>query len=141
MHQATTIAAGGWQDKLQVALASEVALRQEAAAACGRSKPHRPTNRRDVVTVQDELGFGAMVAVSERGLRPGVDIAVTGFDDTPAAAFVWPGLTTVRQPFEMVAQALVNLLVDRIENPEGAPGSSMLVPRLVIRGSTSGSEG
>jgi DNA-binding LacI/PurR family transcriptional regulator len=93
-----------------------------------------------IVTVQDELGFGAMVAVSERGLRPGVDIAVSGFDDTPAAAFVWPGLTTVRQPFEVVAQALVDLLVDRLENPESAPGSSMLVPRLVIRGSTAGSD-
>ncbi|HKY47002.1 MAG TPA: substrate-binding domain-containing protein, partial [Acidimicrobiia bacterium] len=92
-----------------------------------------------IVTVQDELGFGAMVAVSERGLRPGADIAVTGFDDTPAAAFVWPGLTTVRQPFEMVAQALVTFLVDRLENPEDAPASSMLVPELVVRGSTAGS--
>jgi DNA-binding LacI/PurR family transcriptional regulator len=53
---------------------------------------------------------------------------------------VWPGLTTVRQPFEVVAQALVDLLVDRLENPESAPGSSMLVPRLVIRGSTAGSD-
>lgn len=92
-----------------------------------------------IVTVQDELGFGAMVAVSERGLTPGADVAVTGFDDTPAAAYVWPGLTTVRQPFDEVAQALVNLLVDRLENPDGAPGSAMLVPRLVIRGSTAGS--
>ena len=92
-----------------------------------------------IVTVQDELGFGAMVAVSERGLRPGVDVAVTGFDDTPAAAYVWPGLTTARQPFDEVAQALVNLLVDRLENPEGVPGSAMLMPKLVIRGSTEGS--
>jgi DNA-binding LacI/PurR family transcriptional regulator len=93
-----------------------------------------------IVTVQDEFGFGAMAAVSEKGLRPGIEIAVTGFDDTPAAAFVSPGLTTVRQPFDMVAQALVNLLVDRLENPEGTPGSSMLLPKLVIRGSTTGSD-
>ena len=91
-----------------------------------------------IVTVQDELGFGAMVAVSERGLKPGADIAVTGFDDTPAAAYVWPGLTTARQPFDEVAQALVNLLVDRLENPEGPPGSAMLLPKLVVRGSTEG---
>ena len=91
-----------------------------------------------IVTVQDELGFGAMVAMSERGLMPGTDVAVTGFDDTPAAAYVWPGLTTVRQPFDEVAQALVNLLVDRLGNPEGSPGSTMLVPRLIVRGSTAG---
>lgn len=91
-----------------------------------------------IVTVQDELGFGVMVAVSERGLQPGRDVAVTGFDDTPAAAYVWPGLTTVRQPFDDVAQALVNLLVDRLENPDDPPGSAMLMPRLVVRGSTTG---
>jgi len=93
-----------------------------------------------IVTVQDELGFGAMVAMSERGLKPGADVAVTGFDDTPAAAYVWPGLTTVRQPFDEVAQALVNLLVDRLANPEGSPGSRMLVPRLIVRGSTAGTD-
>lgn len=91
-----------------------------------------------IVTVQDELGFGAMVAISERGLKPGADVAVTGFDDTPAAAYVWPGLTTVRQPFDEVAQALVNLLVERLANPEESPGSTMLVPRLIVRGSTAG---
>ena len=93
-----------------------------------------------IVTVQDELGFGAMAAVSERGLRPGADVAVTGFDDTPAAAYVWPGLTTVRQPFDGVAEALVNLLVDRLENPESSPGSAMLLPRLIVRGSTTGTD-
>jgi len=53
---------------------------------------------------------------------------------------VWPGLTTVRQPFDEVAQALVNLLVDRLANPEGSPGSTMLVPRLIVRGSTAGTD-
>ena len=91
-----------------------------------------------IVAVQDELGFGAMAAVSDRGLVPGRDVAVTGFDDTPAAAYVWPGLTTVHQPFEAVAEALIDLLVDRLENPDRAPGSVMLSPNLVIRGSTVG---
>ena len=91
-----------------------------------------------IVTVQDELGFGALAAVSDLGLRPGRDVAVTGFDDTPAAAYVWPGLTTVRQPFDEVAHTLVNLLVERLENPDDPPGSVMLTPRLVVRASTVG---
>jgi DNA-binding LacI/PurR family transcriptional regulator len=76
--------------------------------------------------------------VSDLGLRPGPDVAVTGFDDTPAAAFVWPGLTTVRQPFDEVAHTLVNLLVERLEKPDDPPGSKMLTPRLVVRASTIG---
>ena len=92
-----------------------------------------------IVTVQDELGFGAMAAISDLGLRPGDDVVVTGFDDTPAAAHVRPGLTSVRQPFDEVAQTLVNLLVSRLINPAAAPGSALLMPQLVVRGSTTGS--
>ena len=105
------------------------------AAAAGLLESDPPTA---IVTVQDELGFGAMAAVSDRGLQPGRDIAVTGFDDTPAAAYVWPGLTTVHQPFDEVARALVNLLVDRLDKPDEPPGSVMLTPGLVVRGSTAG---
>jgi DNA-binding LacI/PurR family transcriptional regulator len=91
-----------------------------------------------VVTVQDELGFGVMAAASEMGLRVGKDLAVTGFDDTPAAAFMWPGLTSVRQPFDEVARVLVDLLVHRLANPDQPPQTVLLRPQLVVRGSTVG---
>ena len=51
-------------------------------------------------------------------MQPGNDVAVTGFDDSPAASYVRPGLTTVRQPFGEVAETLVNLLVSRLIDPE-----------------------
>ncbi len=91
-----------------------------------------------IITVQDELGFGTMAAITDLGMQPGSDVAVTGFDDSPAAAYVRPGLTTVRQPFEEVAETLVNLLVSRLIDPGAAPGSAMLMPELVVRGSTTG---
>jgi DNA-binding LacI/PurR family transcriptional regulator len=89
-----------------------------------------------IVTVQDELAFGVMAAASEMGLRAGKDLAVTGFDDTPAAAFVWPGLTSVRQPFDEVAKVLVDLLVQRLANPEQPAPTMLLRPQLIVRGST-----
>ena len=91
-----------------------------------------------IVTVQDELAFGAMAAVSELGLRPGVDVAVTGFDDTPAAAYVWPGLTSIRQPFDEVARTLVDLLVTRLESPDTPSTVAMVMPELIVRGSSAG---
>ena len=91
-----------------------------------------------VVTVQDELGFGIITAATELGLRPGRDLAVTGFDDTAAAAFVWPGLTSVRQPLDEVARVLVDLLVDRLANPDKPPRTSLLHPSLIARNSTLG---
>ena len=91
-----------------------------------------------IVTVQDELGFGIMTAATELGLRPGRDLAVTGFDDTAAAAFMWPGLTSVRQPLDEVARVLIDLMVHRLSHPAEPPRTKLLHPRLVVRDSTLG---
>ena len=55
------------------------------------------------VCASDTLGIGVLHACAERGLRPGADIGVVGFDDSLAAQVTWPGLTSVRQPLEQVA--------------------------------------
>ncbi|MGQ0848807.1 MAG: LacI family DNA-binding transcriptional regulator [Actinomycetota bacterium] len=91
-----------------------------------------------IVTVQDELALGAMSAVVERDLRPGRRLAITGFDDSQAAALSIPGLTSVRQPFDEVAEMLVGLLVDRLAGQGQPPRTVLLAPRLVTRASTLG---
>jgi len=55
----------------------------------------RPTA---LVCANDEIALGAYGACQERRLRIPDDVAVTGWDDIPMARFVWPALTTVRQP-------------------------------------------
>src|SRR3712207_7419209 len=44
----------------------------------------------------DVLAMGVLDALAARGLRPGHEVSVAGFDDIPEAAAA--GLTTVRQP-------------------------------------------
>src|SRR6195952_4301845 len=53
---------------------------------------------------RDTLGIGVLHALAERGLRPGVDVGVVGFDDSLASQVIWPGLSSVRQPLEQVAE-------------------------------------
>lgn len=66
-----------------------------------------------VFLMSDEMAFGALQALRERGLRPGHDIAVVGFDDHPAAeAF---GLTTVRQPVRDLGRTGARLMLDRLD--------------------------
>lgn len=89
-----------------------------------------------IVTVQDELALGAVAAAVERGLAVGPELAVTGFDDSQAAALSWPGLTSVAQPFGEVARRLVDLLVARISRPDREPEQVMLKPKLVVRASS-----
>ena len=89
-----------------------------------------------VVTVQDLLGLGVMLEAGDDGLRPGADVAVTGFDDSPVASLM--GLTSLRQPMGEVCRLLLEHLSSRIERPEAAAGNDLVPPELVVRGSSGG---
>lgn len=88
------------------------------------------------VCVSDTLALGVLHACAERGLRPGRDIGVTGFDDSAAALAVWPGLTSVRQPLEQVAVALVGMLQAVLRGSPQVSQGQMLTPQLEVRGSS-----
>ncbi|MGY2873025.1 DNA-binding LacI/PurR family transcriptional regulator [Marmoricola sp. URHA0025 HA25] len=84
----------------------------------------------------DTLAIGVLHALHERGLRPGIDVGVVGFDDSLGAHVSWPGLTSVRQPLEQVAVELVGLLHAVLAHkPVERPGR-LLEPTLVVRRST-----
>ncbi|MGZ4453344.1 MAG: substrate-binding domain-containing protein, partial [Nocardioides sp.] len=87
------------------------------------------------VCASDTLALGVLHELHARGLRPGEDIAVTGFDDSIAAQTVPPGLTSVRQPLEDAAAELVKAL-EGLQGPVGSPEGILLQPTLVARGSS-----
>jgi DNA-binding LacI/PurR family transcriptional regulator len=77
-----------------------------------------------VVCASDALAMGA---------RTAGDLAVIGFDDTPAAAAI--GLSSVRQPLAEAAAQCVRLLaglLDEVPVP-GPPDHVLLQPHLVVR--------
>ncbi len=88
------------------------------------------------VCASDTLGIGVLHACAERGLRPGTDIGVVGFDDSLAAQVVWPGLTTVRQPLEQVAVEIVRILHLVLAHKPIQEQGQMLQPALVVRRSS-----
>ena len=84
----------------------------------------------------DTLAIGALHACAERGLEPGRDVGVVGFDDSLAAQVTWPGLTSVRQPLEQVAVELVRILHTVLGHKPLADKGRMLQPELVVRRSS-----
>jgi DNA-binding LacI/PurR family transcriptional regulator len=84
----------------------------------------------------DSMAFGAHTALRERDLRVPQDISIVGFDDIPEAAHFIPGLTTVRQDFELIGRLAVEFLVDMVENPGIPVHQRVLQPKLIVRGST-----
>jgi LacI family transcriptional regulator len=90
-----------------------------------------------VFAVNDLMAIGALVAIREAGLRVPEEIAVTGFDDIPAAQFVSPALTTIAQHPEQLGRRAAEMLLERLSG--GAPdhGRCEEMPyELVVREST-----
>jgi DNA-binding LacI/PurR family transcriptional regulator len=89
-----------------------------------------------IVAISDILALGALRELTRRGLTPGVEVGVTGFDDSPFASVVSPALTSVHQPIDEIATELLGLLTDA--GPASPPSSTerLLQPHLVIRGSS-----
>lgn len=125
-------AAGRSTDGLAVAVADTVTAGREAGAALLDS-----AHPSAIVCASDTLAVGVLHTLAERGLHPGRDIAVVGFDDSQVAQVVPGGLTSVRQPLEQVALELVRALEALLtrESYDAAAGV-LLTPTLAVRGSS-----
>jgi LacI family transcriptional regulator len=81
------------------------------------------------------FALDAMVAV---GLRTPGDIAFATFDGFDQHPIFTPGLTTIRQPAFDIGAAAVQLLLDRMANPDSEPRTERLAATLELRESTEG---
>ncbi len=89
-----------------------------------------------LVCVNDEVALSLHYHLRRGGVRLGVDIALTGWDDVPAARLVEPGLTTVAQPARELGRAAAVRLVARIQDGASEAVPTQLLPTtLVVRGS------
>lgn len=86
-----------------------------------------------VFAANDLSAFGAMEAIRDAGLNIPHDISIVGFDDIPQASIVTPKLTTVRQPLDQMGQVAVQMLLERINNPDSPLRRTTLATRLIIR--------
>jgi DNA-binding LacI/PurR family transcriptional regulator len=69
-------------------------------------------------------------------LTIGRDLAVMGFDDVPMAAYLWPPLTSVRQPIREAGRKCVEILVALLEGKTSAQRQVLLSPELIVRQSS-----
>lgn len=123
----------GWAS---VASGPSVAVADDVAAARDAAQDLLDDGVTGFACVSDTVAIGVLHAVASRGLVPGRDVGVTGFDDSLAASVVWPGLTSVRQPLEDVAREIVGLLGEVLAGRSVGSQGRLLRPGLVVRGSS-----
>jgi len=85
------------------------------------------------------MGFGALKAIHELGLRCPEDVALAVFDEVPFGDVIQPRLTVVSQPAYEMGRLGTELLIARLEGREQSPNPVhlTLAPELLVRHSTS----
>jgi DNA-binding LacI/PurR family transcriptional regulator len=84
------------------------------------------------VCASDSLALGVTAELRDRGIRPGADAAVIGFDDTPTASVL--GLSSVAQPIADVAAECVRQLRAILRGEAASePATTLFTPHLVLR--------
>lgn len=87
------------------------------------------------VCATDVSALGCARAAEERNIKLGVQLGITGFDDSRLATAFSPPLSSIRQPTAAVADALIDGFIARyVEGRAVAP--VVLEPTLIHRGSS-----
>jgi LacI family transcriptional regulator len=93
----------------------------------------RPTA---IVGMNDLMAYGAMQAALQRGLRVPKDVSIAGFDDDAMFRVLAKPLTTGSVDGAAFGIQAVQLILNRLQNPEQPPQKAHVASHLVIRQST-----
>ncbi|RFU41365.1 LacI family transcriptional regulator [Actinomadura logoneensis] len=89
-----------------------------------------------IFAADDPMALGAMRVLRRHGRSVPADVAVVGFEDSPAAVLADPPLTTVHQSAEEMGREMTRLLLARINGEPPAEPVVILPPHLVVRASS-----
>jgi DNA-binding LacI/PurR family transcriptional regulator len=93
-----------------------------------------------IVSANDQMALGAMLALHESGRSVPGDVSITGVDDIPESAFFTPPLTTIHLDTFAQGGAALGRLMERIA-PGEFPPVIVPPPRIVRRASTGAAPG
>ncbi len=99
-----------------------------------------PQGRRTtgVFALNDFVALAVLNTAADCGRSTPADLSVVGFDNSYLARIHRPSLTSVAQPIQEMAHRAVELLRRRItEDEPGGHCTTLLQPRVVVRGSSS----
>ncbi|MFI8324176.1 LacI family DNA-binding transcriptional regulator [Streptomyces sp. NPDC085529] len=104
-----------------------------SGAEAARTLLERAPDTDAVFVASDLMAQGVLDTLARAGKRVPEDIAVGGFDDSPAALDSQPPLTTIRQPWDRISAEMVRTLLARIAGED--PATVILPTELVVRAS------
>ena len=87
-----------------------------------------------VIAANDQMAYGARLALHRAGLRVPDDVSLVGFDDLPHSAFTLPPLTTVRQSVYEIGSSAAQAMIDLLSKQK--PPTKVIAAEIIVREST-----
>ena len=93
-------------------------------------RPHHDIEA--IVAANDYMAIGVLLELQKRGIAVPEDVAIVGFDDIVIGRTFTPPLTTVRQPFDVIGQQAMQLLLTKLDG-QSVPELTQIPAQLVLR--------
>lgn len=84
------------------------------------------------------MALGALKAMNERGVRPGVDLGFGSFDDYDFSDVIYPPLTVIGQPMQEIVDTVVRTMCARLDEGARPSGVRMLTCEVCLTDSIMG---
>ncbi|MCR4630741.1 MAG: LacI family transcriptional regulator [Treponema sp.] len=81
----------------------------------------------------DMMAAGAYIYLNEKGITPGKDISIAGFDNRDISAFLNPPLTTMEIPLFSIGETAAQIILDMIENKTPSEQKNYIPCTLIDR--------
>ncbi|WP_394239925.1 substrate-binding domain-containing protein [Vibrio astriarenae] len=86
-----------------------------------------------VAAYNDYMAAGCLALLQENGYQIPDDLSVIGFDDGHIARFIYPRLTTVRYPIQVMANEAVKLSIKLANEADHKPDEHKLFMPILVR--------
>jgi len=97
------------------------------------SLEERPTA---IFASNDYMAAGVLKVASQKQISVPHQLSVAGYDNAPISSYIWPALTTVKQPVTQQALMATTLLIQTIRKKMPEETTINLENKLIIREST-----
>ncbi len=84
----------------------------------------------------DYMAAGIVKVANQKGISIPHDLTVTGFDNAPASRYIWPSLTTIKQPITEMAIEATRMLIRIIRKKPLDNVSITIKDELIVRESS-----
>ena len=86
-----------------------------------------------IIAANDQMAYGALLAIQDSGLRVPEDITIVGYDDDEIAQISNPTITTVKMPLFRMGQVAAENLLSQVSKEKYLPEEQLIKGELIVR--------